>query len=228
MTRFMICAALFLGAPAFADDYRNIVETALSRISNEYHLDWAFTETKVEDGVTTVGHYDPRNSGDDRWTLVSVDGRAPTGEEIEGYQEDRHDDFEDEDDGSDFDMVNLDTIRLVDETDELWIFEFVPTIDEDEDEEGRKFMEKVSGQLSIDRANTDLRYLKLFNEKPIRPAFSVKISHFMTQLEFGQAASGGPIVPLSINVEIKGRAFLAIGIDETQSVRYTDYEFVSD
>ena len=228
MTRLTICAALILVTPAFADDYQQIVESALSGVSNEYHLDWAFTETEVEGDLTKVGRYDPRNTGDDRWTLISIDGRAPTHEEKLEYQKDRHNEFADEDGDSEFDMVNLDTVELVDETDEFWIFGFAPVIDEDEDKEGKKFLQRVTGRLAVDKTSNDLLYFDLCNEKPIRPAFSVRISHFLTRLEFGRPGIGGPNVPLSMNVEIKGRALLAVSIDETQSVQFTDYEYVGD
>jgi hypothetical protein len=56
----------------------------------------------------------------------------------------------------------------------------------------------------------------------------VKIKEFVTRLMFGPAADGGPIVPLSVDVRIKARAFIAIGIDETMSISFSDYEYVGD
>jgi hypothetical protein len=71
-----------------------------------------------------------------------------------------------------------------------------------------------------------VQYIDLRNEGAIRPVFGVKIKRFLTHLTFGPAGSDGPIVPLSIDVELKGRAMLFVKIDESESVRYTDYEYV--
>ena len=54
------------------------------------------------------------------------------------------------------------------------------------------------------------------------------ITDFRTRLTFSPAAAGGPIVPVSVNVRIKARAFLVIGIDETISISFSDYEYVGD
>jgi hypothetical protein len=66
----------------------------------------------------------------------------------------------------------------------------------------------------------------MYNEKPIKPAFSVKISRFVTRLTFGPAVDGGPIVPKTVDVQVKGRAALLIRFDESESTHYSDYEYV--
>ena len=87
-------------------------------------------------------------------------------------------------------------------------------------------MQQVGGTIKVIRDGNYLEYIDLRNDKPIRPAFSVKISRFLTRLTFGPAGDDGPIVPLSIEVEVKGRAMLVIKIDERESVNYGDYEYV--
>jgi uncharacterized protein (DUF2141 family) len=42
---------------------------------------------------------------------------------------------------------------------------------------------------------------------------------------FGPAEGVGPIVPLSVDIEVKGRAALFVTIDERESVRFTNYEW---
>lgn len=225
MKKYIAALVLLLTAPALADDYVKIVEHALANISSDYRQEWAFTESVVEEGVTTVGRYDPSQPSDARWHLISIDGEQPTDDEISDFAGDREDQFHDDDD-NDIDIVNLDTLELVEETNEFWIFRFQPQMDDDEDGAAVKFMQKVEGRLQINRDGNFLEYIDMRNDKPIRPAFSVKISRFLTHLVFGPADGDGPIVPLSIDVEVKGRAMLVIGIDEVESTRYYDYEFV--
>ena len=219
--------ALLFSMSVIADDHAVVVSQAMASISNDYRDEWAFTESETEDGVTTVGRYDPRFPRGERWTLLSVDGRQPAEDEMADYRNDRGDDFSnDDDDDSDneIEIIDVNTLELIEETDDYWIFSFSPDIGDD-DETARKFMNKVIGTVKIIRDGNYLEYIDMRNEKPIRPAFSVRIARFITRLEFGKAGGSGPIVPLSVDVEIKGRAALVVSIDERESTRYSDYEY---
>lgn len=218
---------LLLAAPVFADEHVTLVEQAISNLSHDYHAEWAFTESSMEDGVTFVGRYDPRLRRDERWTLLSVDGREPTRDEIEDYRDDKEDESRDHDDGdNEIDIVDLNTLSLIEEAEDYFLFRFVPVPDDDEDEEAREFMRQVDGTIKIVRDGLYPEYIDLRNDRPIRPAFSVRISRFLTRLTFGPAAGEGPIVPLGIDVEVRGRALLVVKIDESESVRYSDYEYI--
>lgn len=218
--------ALLLTVPVVADDHVDIVKRAFSSISKDFHQEWAFTESVTEEGVTIVGRYDPRFADNARWNLLTIDGRAPTADEIADYQDDKKNEFDGHDDDSEIDIVNLDTLELIEETDDSWVYRFIPEVDDDDDEEGREFMQQVDGTIKVIRDGNYLEYIDLRNDKPIRPAFSVKISRFLTRLTFGPAGDDGPIVPLSIDVEVKGRAILVIKIDVVESIRYSEYEYV--
>lgn len=232
MKKYFAALALVLTVPVVADDHVAIVEGAFSNISSNYHLEWAFTESVTEDGVTIVGRYDPRFAEGGRWNLLTVDGREPTAGEIAGYRDDKrnefphHDDDGEHDNDDETDIVNVDTLEIIEETDEYWLFRFAPDVDDDEDEDAREFMHHVDGTVKIIRDGNYLEYIDLRNDKPIKPAFGVKISRFLTHLTFGPAGGDGPIVPLSIDVEVKGRALLAIKFNEGESVRYSNYEYV--
>jgi len=225
MKTYFASLALMLSVAAAADDHAAIVEQAFANISNDHHQDWAFTESTIEDGVTIVGRYDPRLPEDARWNLLTVDGREPTAEEIDEFLDDREDDFHDDDDDNEIDIVDVNTLEVIEETDEYWLFRFIPDMDDDEDGEAQKFMQQVDGTVKIIRDGNYLEYIDMRNEKPIRPVFGVKISRFLTHLTFGPAGGDGPIVPMSIDVEVNGRAMLVIKIDEQESSRFYDYEY---
>ena len=89
-----------------------------------------------------------------------------------------------------------------------------------------KFMRNVNGTLKIVRDGHYPEYIDLQNDKPIKPAFGIKISRFQTRLTFGPAGDKGPIVPLTIDVEVKGRAMLAIKFHEIESAHYGNYDYV--
>ncbi len=226
----LLALALSFPFDAAADDYPEIVALAFAAIDNDFDHEWAFTETSTEEEVTFVGRYDPRQ--DDPWSLLSVDGRDPTPDEARDWRsrksDGRNDDDEDEDDdGVEVRFVAPDSITLLEETDEHWLFGFEPNVDiEDQDE--AKFMRHVEGRLTVIKDGHYVGSIDLRNSRPIRPAFSVRINTFVTTLTFGPAADGGPIVPLTVDVHVQGRAMLAVRFDETEAVRFSDYEYAGE
>ena len=225
MKNYLAGLALVFTIPVVADDHVAIVTQAFSNLSSDFHQEWAFTESVTEDGVTKIGRFDPRLPEYARWHLLTFDGREPTTVETDEYQKDKKDEFRDHDDDGEIDFINVDTLELVEETAGYWVFSFIPDMSLDEDDEARKFMENISGTVKIIRAGNYLEYIDMRNDGPIRPFFGVKISRFLTHLTFGPAGANGPIVPLSIDVAVKGRAMLFVKIDEIESTRYTNYEY---
>ena len=225
MRKIVVLLCIACGSTAFAEDYARIVDTAIANISHDFHESWAFTETTLEDGVEFVGRYNPALPGDSRWLLLSVDGRLPTAQENEDFIYDKRHSFSEDSDSAreDLEIVDRDTLRLIEETDDRWLFSFQPFEDDPDDEEAAALMEEVNGRIKIMRDGHYPAYIEMRNRKPVRPAVSVKISKFLTRLEFGPAGGDGPIVPLSIDVRIRGRAMLVISIDEREATHYSDF-----
>ena len=83
---------------------------------------------------------------------------------MSSHQDDKEDEFDHDDDDDDgdsgeFDLVDFDTLRMIEETDEFWLFGFVPNLDSDEDDEARAFMKKVDGTLRINKRGKFLEYI---------------------------------------------------------------------
>ena len=229
-----ILAALLLviAAPAPCEppqeSYEALFEQAIESIAWDFKADWAFTETESGNDGDFVGRYDPRNPRGERWTLVSIDGREPTPEEAQRYAERKRsedDGDEHENDGDVDGMVEPGSLELVEETGDYWLLRFVPTDDSDDDEMGRKVLERMDGTVKIVKDGHYLEYLDIRNTRPIRPQAGVKMKKFLTRITFGPAVDGGPIVMKSMDVAIKLSAFLLIRVDETESVRFSDFEY---
>ena len=166
---------------------------------------------------------------------MSVNGLDPQDDEIEDFLEDKEnerprrrgagrpddDSDEHEDEREHSAVVNFGSLELVEETDEHWIFDFKPN-EEDDDE---NFMKHVKGRLKIIKSGHYVASITLHNEKAIKPVIGVKISKFDMAMAFGPAATNGPIVPISIDVEVKGRAMLVIKFDEVEKTRFSDFEY---
>jgi hypothetical protein len=169
------------------ENYSAIFENAVDAIDFEFDRQWAYTETQVSSEHVWVGRFDPRKPSRERWRLLTVDAREPTEDEIEKYQRDKAHDHSDNGDKRVNAMVEPDSIRLIEETDEFWLFGFNP------EEDREAVMDSVDATI---------------------------------RLTFGPAAAGGPIVPLSTQVEVRGRAYFLITFDEQELTRNGDFEYV--
>ena len=244
MKKILLLIGLLFPAVAFANNYDDIVQRAFESIDRDFDERWAFTETSTKEDVVTIGRYDPRLPENERWKLVSVDGLEPQDDEIEDYLEDKERDRRrgrrggrpDEDDakneGTENDVderehsaiVNFASLELVEETGEHWIFNFKPNPDDDDDSDAN-FIRDVNGRLKIIKSGHYVATINLHNEKTIKPAMGVKISKFITTMTFGPATDDGPIVPIAVDVEVKGRAMLVIKFDEVEKIRFSDFEY---
>jgi hypothetical protein len=232
LATLFLAIALPAGAETTRDGYEALFEQALESIAWNAHEDWAFTETTSGSDGDFIGRYDPRLPEDQRWTLLSIDGRDPTDKESRQYAKRRRDEHHDGDheEGGEIDgMVDPGSLALVEETAEYWLLRFVPADDEDDDDEmGRKVLEQMDGTVKIIKDGRYLEYIDIRNTKPIRPKVGVKMNKFLTRITFGPAIEDGPIVMKSMDVAVKLSAYLLVRVDETESVRFSDFEFAAD
>lgn len=223
-------AIVLLVAPAFAatpDDYETLLEEAIDAIASHDGGEWAFTEASIEGDSETVARFDPRRPAGRRWQLLSIDGRVPTEDEIEEFSADKAD--EDDPDGDDEhdveDMVEADSLDLVADTAQYWLFSFVPSED---DEENEGFAALMSGTLKIMKDGRYLASVDIHNEKPFKPKIGVKVNEILTRLTFAPAVEDGPVVIKTVDVAVDIRVFLVINIDEIVSITFSDFEHVGD
>jgi len=219
---FVTGLVLLSGVSTSAEDYSDLLDEAIETIDWDFEEEWAFTETSLHEEKLFVGHYDPRLAEDARWSLVSVDGREPTDRQQRKFQHDKNDHDSDSDDGLSriTTAVKPDTLELAEETDEYWLFTFVPDMDQ------KELVDSVDAAIKIIKDGHYVEFLEIRNKEDIKPGFGTKITRFLTRLTFGPAIDGGPIVPQTVNVRVTGRALFFIGFDETEAIKYSDFEQV--
>ena len=220
-------------AEAVQDNYEALFQSAIKAITWDVQDDWAFTLTSSGSDGDRVGRFDPRQPEGERWTLLAIDGRAPTAKESAEYAENDHHfgaGDSDDDDGDDnaIDMVEPGTLRLVEETDDYWLLGFVPTDDGDEDDVGRKVLESMQGTVKIIKDGEYLAYIDIHNEKPIRPRIGVKMKKFLMHMSFGPIAEDGPVVMQSMDFAIKLSAFVLVRVNEAESIAFSDFEYAGE
>ncbi len=223
-TRLAVVLLGLIVAPATfgAEDVDQLFKNAVEAVDFEFHKTWAYTETRVDSEHVWVGRFDPRRTSNQRWQLLSIDNRSPTEKETEQYQEKRIGDHSGNDNDSVDAMVEPDSIRLIEESGDYWLLGFSPGEDE------HAVMDSLDATIRINKAGAYLEYIDLRARAPIKPAMGVKIAKLVTRLTFGPAVEGGPVVPLSTQVEVKGRAYLFISFDEQELFRNSDFEYAGE
>ena len=213
---------LFLCFPSLcvADNYTDILQQAFARFDDNYQEEWAFTEERIFKEVTSRGRYDPRS--EDRWSLLTVDGRTPTEKEISTYREDKSKEANGRGAGKNSPeaMMNPESLSLIEETENYWLFDFLPAGD------NQKFMEYLNGEMMINKSSTTIQFIDIRSTDSFKPRFGVRVKEFLTRLEFTTVNEDGPVVPQSMRFRIKAKAFGVMDVDERVSVVYSDYQFV--
>ncbi len=230
-----LCVTSTACAQAQHDSYEALFQSAIEAITWDFHEDWAFTLTSSGKDNHRVGRFDPRKPDNERWTLLTIDGRAPTDEESAEYAEDSRDHHfgnrdDDDDDGDDnaIDMVEPGTLQLIEETDDYWLLSFVPSNHDQEDDVGSKVLESMQGTVKIIKDGEYLASIDIHNEKPIRPKVGVKMKKFLMHMSFGPIADDGPVVMRSMDFAIKLSAFLLVRVSEAESVAFSDFEYAGE
>jgi hypothetical protein len=217
LTLFLVCAV----TQVHAEDYKQLFEDAVATVDWELEKNWAFTESNLKDDKVWVGRFDPRKAEDERWTLISVDGRRPNEEELLKFEHDKEE-HETSDSSRRVDIVDVETIELLEETEEYWLLKFVPDKDE------AQFVDNVDATVKISKDGSYLEAIDLRNNDDIKPGFGTKISTFIMHFQFGPAIEGGPIVPHYMAIKAEGRALLFIGFAETEIIEFSNFEFAGN
>lgn len=215
--RLAVLLLACVASAAHAGDYEALFEEAAAAIVWNLEDQWAFTESQLSDDTLWVSRFDPRRAEGERWTLLSVDGRAPTDRELREFADDKED-YETSGTSQRLDLVGVETLELIAEDDESWLLSFVPEEDEIE------FIDNVDASVHIMKEGPYLRVVDLRNSADIKPGYGVKIGTFLVRMEFGPAVADGPIVPKRMRVKVGGRMLLFIGFEETEVIEFSDFE----
>lgn len=224
----MVCALLLAtgtSARASTQSPEEIVGHALAQVDWNPGRSWAYTRTGFEDETLMVSRFDPSRAEGQRWTLLAVDNRPPTIEEIEAFLDEKRDEQAIPDDDGDLSrMIEFESLSLSQEDEDRWLFSFEPILDGD----NASFAERMQGELSISKSNGALQYVDVRNTESIRPFIGVKIKTLHMRFDFAPASNNGPQVLSEVTAVVRGGAYLLVSIDEEELTRFSDFEFVGD
>lgn len=227
MKYFIFTLLLLAASSASAETHDELVERAFAALEFNLRDHWSYTETtRNQDGIY-VARFSAGLPDGERWTLLSVDDRDPTTDEIEEFLEEksRHSDENSTDeDSASQSMVADGSLELLEESDTYWRFRFRPRADSEDEE---KFMNSVEGSLQVTKDGHYVAWVHMRNRETIKPGKGVKLELFDTRLAFAPAFEGGPVLPRSVKTKVKGKAMLVIKFDEDEQISYSQFERAS-
>ncbi len=219
------------------DGYKQTVIDSLSRFEEIDRDQWAFSVERIQrNGATTktsVEVFNPGNSKASLWNLLKENKKTPDEKRLVAYQKQMtkreaertaNKEKADANGGSKdllISMINLDSLKIIQQEDHQVVLSFTPLIEDMGDESS----EHLAGEIIIDANNSYVSQMKINNTGKLTPAFSVSLKNFSLLFEFIQIEEH--ILPLSIVSEISGKIGFMKSIEEYSSERYSDYRYLT-
>ncbi|MFK8031741.1 MAG: hypothetical protein AB8G18_16000 [Gammaproteobacteria bacterium] len=186
---------------------------------------WAYTRETHDE----IGHYterfDPRLPPGEQWQLVAFDNKEPLEEHYEMHRE-NYDELSGRDSPSapDFnDMIDPETVELVDETEETIAYTFRPTA---EGEDDQKIVPHLTGTIVINKRNDKVAQIDIVNIRKIKPLPIVSIKRLEVKISLEEIQPGGPVFVTSTESLAQGRVMGLKKFSEEERVTFRDFERV--
>ena len=233
--QFFVLSCLLLGLSVSANDansaveeldFQSILQEALNKIHDDYVDHFAFREEVTRKGLNVVGDYDPSRVNVP-WILLSSDGKEPSDKEMKQYAKDKlkqTEDLKKHPERSPLGvktMVQPDSLELIEDQKERWLFLFTPT------GENQKMMRKMKGQLAINKQGNYLEWMDVRTQKPFKANFVTKMKEFIMHYEFEPAIDGR-----TVPTDFEFRIHIAVGgidvADEHLFANYSNYRLIDN
>jgi len=204
-----------------------LAHRALARMSEiELNL-WSYQRTLVDEDGTRIDHHDPRRAEPEHWQLVSIDGRTPTSDEFEEYNDGREggDRKEAESKGSRdiVDMMEPESLKLQSSDDIGASYTFRLRSPNGKKE---KQWSRISGQFHVFHNDGDpfVDHVRLWNTETMYPRFGLQISEFVLFMDFAEHREA--VLPLRLEFHFGGHAWLIVRVKKSYQFRFHNFELV--
>lgn len=180
--------------------------------------DWGYEQSTQGDGKARIERYDPGQPESQRWSLLSLDSRAPTAEEIRDYR-----------------SIKMQRSSLF----------HAPRLQEQLDPGSAKVLEDTASLLRIryrlrpgdasDRTSAhltvELTWMKasrtitrvvIASFEPFSPVFGISLNRTRTELHYAEPREGRPSLPERYTIEVRGRAYWIKGIEQDLTITFSN------
>ncbi len=219
MTR-LVTLALFIASTAASAQTPDPVQTAFDAMTASKDQQWAYTRTRSEPDEVRIEKFDP--ASDPEWTLLSVNGQAPSEKQRRRYA--KTIESRATEDKSEFDDLAQDgSWQLLDETDKQWRYGFKPKPEADDPQQAT---DALNGELVVNKAGPFVQTMRIWSDRPFKPAAVAKVLELRMQIDFDEIAEG-VYRPVSSSSYARAKVMLMTKV-QNQNDRFTDYYLVGE
>lgn len=217
-----LTAALPLQAASAPNDARLHADlaSALKTFRTDGPKGWSFIQSTTGDGHSRVERFDAAQPEFARWTLLQVDGRAPTADESADYHEKLSRRSRAGTAPRLTDQVDLATLAIATDTPDRTTYRARLKEGEDGDDTARFLIATVV----LHKPTQTIESFEIASTGPFSPVLGVKIAEMKTSLRYSLPDSDRPSLLLESTTRLRGRAFLVKSLDADLTVTFTDYE----
>jgi hypothetical protein len=208
----------------FAAVARAALPPALAAALNNFRPDpprgWSYTQTTAAQGESTVERYDASKPEFDRWSLVQKNGRTPTADETQTYNEIRSRHSRGGTAPKITDQIDAASVEPAGESTERATFRarLRPG------ESGDRTAAFLRMTLVVHKPTATIESIELASTGEFSPTFAVKIAEMKTLLTYRPPAGEIPALPVAVATHVRGRAFWFKALDADMTVTYSNYE----
>ncbi len=181
---------------------------------------WSYTQTTAAQGESTVERYDATKPEFDRWSLVQKNGRAPTADETQTYNEIRSRHSRGGTAPKITDQMDETSVRLAGETPERATYQAKLR----PGESGDRTAPFLRMTIVVHKPTATIESVELASTDEFSPTFAVKIAELKTTMTYRAPVGGTPAQPVQVTTHVRGRAFWVKSLDADMTVTYSDYE----
>ena len=210
---------LLAATPALAENPAYLQE-ALAAFSVEVPRGWAYTMKTERDSRQTVERCDPAKPPAEQWTLLMMDGRPPTPEELTKYVKFKSGQTAGPVQAT-FQKGDIDPGSLTLVSEDAKRAEYTCAFRE-QAANADKMLGHLLLRLKICKQPAHVEKYTLELSEPYSPVLGVKMHELVADMTFSPPADGRPSLPRRSTSHFRGRMFF-IPVEENIRLTYTDF-----
>lgn len=216
--------------PSAAAELQNTIASAIRQFEQRSRRDWAYRISRYEneegDISSSVELFEPTNTPDRQWQLLSINGQAPDDKQLRKFaalkQPQGKAAGQQNFSVKLSELIQLDSLQLTFETPQHLQASFAVYLSQ----LGGDVSKKLQGSLRFNKEKHYIDTIEITNTANFSPLFSANINEFNLTLRFTKIDSA--ILPQQQEMRMKGTFAFFTKIDEVSSDTFSDYRYVGN
>lgn len=199
------------------------VRDALRRYAESDLESWHYRRTRISEDGTLEDRHDPSLPGSEHWQLVRIDGRDPTEDEREDYEDDRADHSKPNEKATAAyvsSAIAPGSIRQI--NDDTGAERYAFALRSPDGKRESTFRKLVGDMVLVDAEDGPwVQTVRVWNAETLRPVIGVRIDEVL--LSFSFELLDGVVLPTAVQAEWQGEFLMVKDLDSRIEVTLTDF-----